>query len=1126
MAFPDEPLPLIVEAVFGGDTVDLSDRLLSDTVSITRGKAAGARQVSTGSCKLVLDDSDGALTPLNPTGDYYPHVRRGVEVRVRLPEAPGSGAAGAASASAVAPSLGVVDGPALLVCAWLVFDDGTPTNFNLTVPGAMVAGPEADDGSFGGSVAASQTVGAGATGTRTATASPTPDGWMAISVAVPGTVTVAERLSDAAVAADVTLTTSATPANGWLLAIQGWDLSDNSPPRPSGDGWMLLGEADGVGRMRAWLKPLYDRSPQSVTFGASPASVDNHAHLLVLSGVRAMVLPTDSAPRFTGTVSSYRPRLVPTTDGVRAVQQIDVAGPLRRLEKGQPPLESPLRRQALSAQNAASLKAYWPCEDGSEATQIAAGLPGVQPMRITGDRNFAADSTSFPGSAPLLRLANNTALAANIPTHAGTGTVAYRGLFAFPPGGLTDGTVILDLWQAVTNVRRWRITYHTGGLLQLWAIGPGGAVLAQTGLIGFAVNGTASMLGFAVVQEGGNAHWHIFTRHVAGGQVVQGGLDGTFPGQPVNVAAELYINPFGGLTDVTTGHHLVGTDLNLASDIQAALTGYAGERAGTRFLRLAVTENGVAASVAGNVQDTTPMGPQGVDTLPNLLHETAAADGAVLGEARTSTDLVFRTRTDMYNQVPAVMVDLATYRTTAGTSAGVLAPVYDVTGLVNAFTAERKGGSSEIAVDDTSIAEDGLFEDRDEYNVYTDDLLPDIAGWAVHLGTVDEYRNPALALDLGANPQLIPQWAAVELGDRIQRLNPPAPHPPGGIDQILDGYSETIGPKRWEISANMQPGGPWGVAEVFNPGAEHGSLARVAGEQDMVLAQAIDDNDTAILVTSLSGQQRWCTPTDDGESAADFPHDVTVGGERMTVSDVDPGASDGFGRTVAGGWGTPDTSGTGAVWAVTHPADSSVTSGEGRFAQPSTATLRTATLDIGAANAEISVETILTVANATGAPWTKWIGLRCADLSNYYVAQLILNTSGQVQLTVIKRVTGALTSLDQGGSLVTAGVNTAMDRWRITFKAAGPDLVATATNLTSGGSARVGGHDDDLSAGNLLLLGDRLEAGNGNVVTGRWDNLTVTTPQILTVTRSVNGVVKSHDPAAVIDVADPAYVAR
>ena len=1131
MTFPDAPLPLIVEAVFGGVTVDLSDRLMGDAVTITRGKAAGAKQVSTGSCKLILDDSDGALTPLNPTGLYYPHVRRGAEFRVRLPEAPGGGGTGGASASIVAPSLDVVDGPALLACMWLALDTST-TNFDFTLPGGMTGGAEADDGNFSASVTATQTVAAGATGTRTATASPTPDNWMAVSVAVPGDVVVQERLSDAALAADVTLTTAAsTRAGWWLLAFQGWDLTGVQPPPPSGDGWMLLGEADGVGWVRAWLKPLHEGGAQSVTF-ETIGGVDNHAHLLVLSGVRAMVLPTADARRFTGTASAYRPRLIPTTDGtMHAVQQIDLAGPLRRLEKGDPPLASPIRRQCLSAENADDTVAYWPCEDGSDSTRVAAGMPGVQPMRIQGDRNFAADSTSFTGSAPLLRLASNTSLGASIPPHTGTGTVAYRGLYAFPSGGLADGTVILDLWQAVTAVRRWRITYHTGGLLQLWAIGSGGTVIDQSGLIGFAVNGTAAMVGFAVVQEGADAHWHVFTRHVADGAIVQGGLDDVFPGMTVDRSAELYINPFGGLTDVTTGHHLVGTDIDLADDVTDALTGHTGEQAVFRFLRLATTENNVPADYVGsNALESAYLGPQRVDTLPNLLHETAFADGGILGEARGSTDLTIRDRHDMYNQTPAVVIDLATYRTTAGSSGGVLAPVYDVTGLVNAFTAERVGGSTAVAVDEASIAADGLFDDSDEFNVQTDEQLADVAAWEVRRGTVDEYRNPALALDLTANPALIPQWAAADLGDRVQRLNPPAPHPPVTIDQLLDGYTETLGPKRWEVSANTQPGGPWAVAEVYDENAGHGYDPRVGADGDMLLWRAVDDNDTSLLVGSASGDQRWATTVDDDESADDFPMDATVGGEVVTVTDVDSVFEDAFTRTTANGWGTPDASFLGTAYTVEGTASlySVVGGTTARINTSVTNTLYTAHADMGSSDGEVRVLTSIPVV-PTGAPITVRLNGRLTDAANYYEAQLSISTAGVASLQIFRRVGGSGAVLDTGGGSVTlAATHTAGNSWWIALRFVGTAIAAKAwrDGQTEPGWLTTG-TDDNVPAGTRIGASTRRESGNTNGAQNiDFDNLSARSPQVLTVTRSTNGVVKSHDVGAAVEVAEPAYVAR
>lgn len=1136
MAFPDDTLLVTVKAFLDGAWVDLSDRLQGD-ISITRGKAAGARQSATGSCRLNLLDDDGAITPLNPTSPHYPHVRRGVRFKVEVDDSGGDAYFSMPAdghAYIVTPDVAALDITGDIDIRVDLAADAWP-NIGLAQKYALVGDQRSwffylsalrprlrwsPDGTLGAVLE------------RTATAD--------LPVAAGQRLAVRTTLdvNNGSGGHTVTFYWAPTLAGPWTQ-LGTPVVTAGTTSIHGGTATVRAGDNDtlAVSKPTGRLYGMELRNSIGGTVVANPlaASLEPGADPFTDAAGRAWTIVegrvVDPDIRFYGVASAYRPRFVPTTDGVmHAVQQIDLAGPLRRLEAGQSVLQSAFRRQALDAANLPYLTGYWPVEDGSDARQVASGLAGVPPMRIQGDRNFAADGDSFLGSAPLLRCAANTALGpGQIPAHTGTGQIAFRGLFAIPAGGLADETVLVDLWQAVGLPRRWRLRYLTvsGGSLEILAIGSGGAVL-DSGAAAFGLNGKNWMLGFTVIQDAANVDWHLFGRHVVDDQVVQGGLDGTFASLDVDVAALLYTG--SNLTDVTIGHLMVGTNVALAANIDDGMTGYLFETAAARADRLS-RENGVTCVIVGDPDDSAQMGPQSIDTLPNLLHECAAADGGLLGEVRGEEALEIRTRTSMQNQDPALTVDLATYCTTSGSSGSVLAPVYDVSGLRNYFTAERVNGSAYAGADLASIAADGLYDDSAEFNVARDEQLPGITGHELRLGTVDEYRNPSLVIDLAANPELIEAWAFTDLGDRVQRLNPPAPHPPGAIDQLLDGYTETLSPKSWEVAANTQAGGPWAVAEVHDPDAGHGYDQRIAADGGLVLAAAVDDNDTTMLVASLTGEQRWCTPTDDAESSDDFPMQAVVGGEVVTVSDVDPGATDLFSRTVASGWGSPTTSGLGASWvsAGGSASDRSVSSGAGRISQSTVGVLRTASLDIGAANAFVTVDCDFAIASATGAPYTRWICLRSADLSNYYVAQLQLNTTGLVQLQILKRVAGSLGAIAAGGGAVIAGANNAADIWRVAFKAAGVNLHATAQNITtSAASVRVGGSDPDLTAGTNLVLGDRLETGfsGGTPVVGVWDNLTVVTPQILTVTRSTNGVVKSHAVGSAIDVAEPAYVAR
>lgn len=79
-----EPLTTTVDMTTGEVTSSplRSQRLLRQRVNIRRGRSDWQSRVSPSSVSITLDNGDGALTPGNPASPYYPHVRRGVPLRV------------------------------------------------------------------------------------------------------------------------------------------------------------------------------------------------------------------------------------------------------------------------------------------------------------------------------------------------------------------------------------------------------------------------------------------------------------------------------------------------------------------------------------------------------------------------------------------------------------------------------------------------------------------------------------------------------------------------------------------------------------------------------------------------------------------------------------------------------------------------------------------------------------------------------------------------------------------------------------------------------------------------------------------------------------------------------------
>jgi hypothetical protein len=99
---------------------------------------------------------------------------------------------------------------------------------------------------------------------------------------------------------------------------------------------------------------------------------------------------------------------------------------------------------------------------------------------------------------------------------------------------------------------------------------------------------------------------------------------------------------------------------------------------------------------------------------------------------------------------------------------------------------------------------------------------------------------------------------------------PPLWLPPEDIDQVVLGYSETIGQAEWTQDWQCTPAGPYKIAAV-----EHATLGMLLSDT-AVTAEALDTTETGVDINAGAGP--------DWVYEADF--DVLIGGERMTVTAV------------------------------------------------------------------------------------------------------------------------------------------------------------------------------------------------------------------------------------------------
>jgi hypothetical protein len=240
-------------------------------------------------------------------------------------------------------------------------------------------------------------------------------------------------------------------------------------------------------------------------------------------------------------------------------------------------------------------------------------------------------------------------------------------------------------------------------------------------------------------------------------------------------------------------------------------------------------------AILTKLDDTERMGPQRPLPLSELLREVGAADGGVLHDG--DGGYVYRTRSSMYNQDAALEPSVP-----AGQLSFPPEPTDDDQQTRNDITVTRASGSSSRAIDDTHIARHGRYEDSVEVNVAADGQTAPVANWRLGLGTVDEYRWPQINLALHKNPELIPDWLATRIGDRIVVDHEIDQIPGVEVDQLVQGWVERFDQFRWDVELNCSPASPWNHLFTLDDDTD-GRL-----ESNAYLAEGITEAQTTIPV--------------------------------------------------------------------------------------------------------------------------------------------------------------------------------------------------------------------------------------------------------------------------------------
>jgi len=864
------------------------DVLQRDAIVITRGRSDEASQPEPSHCAFTLKDPLGKYAPRNPLGQFYGKIGRNTPVRVRYPTSETNYLAlpGDLASYISTPDVAALDvtgdldvrvewdlltwrpvNQFGLARKWVddndVFNNQASWVLDLRTDGTLRF-YWATSGFFSSSLDAQSTVAIPDDSTRL-------------------TVRVTIDVDNGAAGRDIKFWTSTTGVEGSFTQLGATVtqagvtsiFSSNSPVEVGRtvDGSAVQGDIPSA--VQGKLYRFQMRSGIGGTVVADPdftaqdsgasTFTDSAGRVWTLNG-SAAVINTDC--RFHGELSSLPPRWDKRGRDVNV--PIEAYGVLRRLRQGASALKSVLYRLFTSS---SGVVAYWPCEDPEGADEFASGLPGGIPMRHPSGDTTNATYDQFRASDPLPE-ASSVEWSGQVPVYSFSGEAQVG--FLMRTGGVGATSQVCQI-HSFGTAYKWTLHVNTAGDLRLQAFDSEDAALMDSGFVAHAVNGKKARITITLEQDGSDVDWSLATYAVGQSPVI---TSGTLAGKTIGRVAWVHMNPGATLTSTVFGHITVRSAAPTVNDVtNDQLEAYVGEIATARIVRLC-QEEGVPVMIEGDVTDAVTMGPQLPNKLVDLLRECADSDIGILYEPRGFLGLAYRTRASLYSQDPGLTLDYSAGHLSA------IEPVEDDDATRNDITVNQILGSSaraELTEGALSVLPPpngvGRYDDSVEISLSSGRTLPQQAAWRVHLGTVDEERYPVLGVGLHrhpftSDPGFTASVLALDVGDKAVVTKLPAWMPPDDVQQIVQGYTETIIPSEWNMDINCSPGSPWDVG-IWDSSTGPGE-ARYSPDLT-TLAEDLTTTETAVDITTATGPE-WGT--------ADLPYDIVVGGERMTVTAV------------------------------------------------------------------------------------------------------------------------------------------------------------------------------------------------------------------------------------------------
>lgn len=1124
MAFPQTNFDIEVKLDLDGNGVfdtDITSYALardgSNGFDIERGSTSEGYLTDSGTCSFQLNNRDGRFSPRNPEGPYYGQIGRNTAIQVAVK----GGSTYLHTLSTTSSGASTPDSASLSITGDIdIRFDATLDNWfaaggfsgttELCGKGEFSAGQRAwilmirDD---------LLRLEWSADGTNTIAVDSTAKPLIPLSrrLAVRATLDV----NNGSGGNTVTFYTSDSISGTWtqlgdpVVTAGTTSINNDAQALNVGNGWPALGFDSAVGHIHAFQ--LYSGIAGSLV--ASPdftAQTDGATSFQDAQGntwTRAAFPDsniTDLDVRFTGEIVEWPNRW--DTSGNDIWVDVKAKGVFRRLEAGRTTLRSTLSRRIPTF----SPVAYWPMEDGSSSTRFYSPIEGVRPLQQSG-MDLESDNT-LGGSTALPVIRDGADLFGVAPAASNSTQWRVEFVYKYPTLPASNSTV-LRISTSSSSARYWSIRMRTGNIVNILVTEIDGSTVEDTDIAWTdAVGGQWNRFVLEAQQDGTDVDYRVAITDIAAGTTVQytdtfalsavGRVTGFAGGQP---------NYGSGADGLVLGHLALFDDITISTAYDDAEDGFSGERAGERVDRLAAEED-VDVVIHGWTSETEQLGPQGPSTFMELLRDATEADGGLLIESRNRLAVKFVALSSITNQEPTVTLTYPDHIQPG------LEPKPDDFLVENDVTVSRTSGSSgRVEVTDGALSVNAppngvnRYETSYELDIYSDDRTDDHAGWRAHLGTWDEERYSAVPVWVSATPSLFGTLSLLDVGTVLRLTNNDTDNklPPGDIDLLIRGYSEFLNQRRWELQFNGVPYGPYRVAQLSND-----DLGRL--DTDGSVLQASINSAAATMNVTVTDGPFWT------RDSSEVPFDLIMGGERITATAVKGVGEDDFSDNQTDTWGSADSGGT---WTNTGGVAGNYDKAGGLGTHTLTTTnaqrLSTLATTTGITNARVDIQTS---ALATGASLTGGLVLRHSDSSNYYLARLEFTTAQAVVLSIRELAAGVETQL---GTFTTAFTHAAGTEYRLRFEATGSTLRARAwlSGKPEPGFWQVSVSDSTISSGGVGLRSLAV-TGNTNVnPVISYDDFVVENPVAMTVTRSVNGVAKSHTAGADVRLYQPMYLA-